>query len=228
MQINADLTRSAHVRGAELEWVPSPLAGVERRMLERDGAEVARATSIVRYAPGSAFSAHVHGGGEEFLVLDGIFSDEHGDYPAGSYVRNPVGSTHTPSSTAGCTILVKLHWMHADDQAPIHLSWLDEAGWRAGDNGICHLDAPGFRGEENRFVKIRPGQHLDLESGRGGIEVFVLAGHGHVDAADLHTWDWVRSPRDRSLRLTATSELMLFLKSGHLDTPPPLPGKAHA
>ena len=74
------------------------MAGVERRMLDRIGDEVARATSIVRYAAGSRFSPHTHGGGEEFLVLDGVFQDEHGDYPAGSYVRNPPTSRHTPGS----------------------------------------------------------------------------------------------------------------------------------
>ncbi len=85
------------------------MSGVERKMLDRVGDEVARATSIVRYAPNSHFSAHAHGGGEEFLVLEGVFSDEHGDYPPGTYVRNPVGSCHTPRSDGGCTLFVKLH-----------------------------------------------------------------------------------------------------------------------
>src|SRR5580704_18221339 len=89
MELNADFSRRAAVHAASLPWVPSPMAGVERRMLDRIGDEVARATSIVRYAPGSHFSPHTHDGGEEFLVLDGVFQDEHGDYPAGSYVRNP-------------------------------------------------------------------------------------------------------------------------------------------
>ncbi|GAL13613.1 hypothetical protein JCM19233_4618 [Vibrio astriarenae] len=51
--------------------------------LDRVGGEVARATSIVRYKPNSAFSPHTHDGGEEFFVLEGVFSDEHGDYPQG-------------------------------------------------------------------------------------------------------------------------------------------------
>ena len=99
MELNADFSQRAVVHAARLPWVASPMAGVERRMLDRIGAEVARATSIVRYAPQSRFSPHVHGGGEEFLVLDGVFQDEHGDYPAGSYVRNPPTSRHTPGSS---------------------------------------------------------------------------------------------------------------------------------
>ena len=96
MQLNADFTQRAAMHGTRLPWTPSPIAGVDRRMLERIGGEVARATSIVRYAPNSHFSAHTHEGGEEFLVLEGVFSDEHGDFPAGSYVRNPPTSRHAP------------------------------------------------------------------------------------------------------------------------------------
>src|SRR5689334_6703944 len=108
MEINADFSRAAVVHAARLLWVASPMVGVDRRMLDRIGEEVARATSIVRYAAGSRFSPHTHGGGEEFLVLDGVFQDEHGDYPAGSYVRNPPTSRHTPGSAPGCVLFVKL------------------------------------------------------------------------------------------------------------------------
>src|SRR6516162_5700894 len=73
MEINADFSKRAAVHAARLPWIPSPIKGVDRRMLDRIGDEVARATSIVRYAPHSHFSPHTHGGGEEFLVLDGVF-----------------------------------------------------------------------------------------------------------------------------------------------------------
>ena len=96
MEINSDFARRAVVHAAALPWVASPIAGVERRMLDRVGDEVARATTIVRYAPESLFSPHVHSGGEEFFVLEGVFQDEHGDFPAGSYIRNPPQSRHTP------------------------------------------------------------------------------------------------------------------------------------
>ena len=116
MELNADFSQRAAVHAARLAWSPSPMIGVERRMLDRVGDEVARATSIVRYAPQSRFSAHTHGGGEEFLVLEGVFQDEHGDYPAGSYVRNPPASSHTPGSELGCVIFVKLWQFEPDDR----------------------------------------------------------------------------------------------------------------
>ena len=107
MNLNSDFGARAAVHAARLDWTPSPIPGVDRRMLDRIGDEVARATSIVRYAPHSHFSPHTHGGGEEFLVLDGVFQDEHADYPPGTYVRNPPTSRHTPGSEPGCTLFVK-------------------------------------------------------------------------------------------------------------------------
>jgi len=92
------------------------MAGVERWMLDRIGDEVARATSIVRYAANARFSAHTHGGGEEFLVLAGSFHDAHGDYLEGAYVRNPIGTSHAPwAGPEGAVLFVKLHQFAAED-----------------------------------------------------------------------------------------------------------------
>ncbi|ONG59139.1 cupin [Pseudoroseomonas deserti] len=119
MRLNHDLTRPVIVNAAELDWVPSPAAGVDRRMLFRVGGEVARATSIVRYAPGSAFPRHTHSGGEEILVLEGTFQDEHGDYPAGCYFRNPPGTSHVPAARDGCVIFVRLWQYRQGDQTQV-------------------------------------------------------------------------------------------------------------
>src|ERR671911_558969 len=105
MKINADPSERAVVYSEDLPWVDSPLPGVQRRMLER--------------------------GGEEFLVLDGVFSDEHGDFGPGMYVRNPPGSRHTPRSGPGCTILVKLRQMDPDDQAHVSID-TTTAPWQPG------------------------------------------------------------------------------------------------
>src|SRR5258707_7529147 len=149
MRINADFTKRASVHAGESEWVKSLMPGVERRMLDRVGDEVARATSIVRYAPGTAFSPHSHLGGEEFFVLDGIFQDERGDYPAGSYVRNPPTSRHTPRSQAGCTIFVKLFQFDPADCAHVNFDTrLVEAVAPAGRQGV-RLIPPFYDGRED-------------------------------------------------------------------------------
>jgi anti-sigma factor ChrR (cupin superfamily) len=116
MNLNGDWCQPVALQSAELPWEASPSPGVERRLLERIGDEVARATSVVRYSAGSRFARHGHGGGEEIFVLEGTFGDDQGLYPAGTYLRNPPGSAHAPFSESGCTLLVKLQQMHPDDQ----------------------------------------------------------------------------------------------------------------
>lgn len=90
-------------------------------MLDRIGDEKARATSMVFYASQSQFSAHTHDGGEGFLVLEGGFQDEHGDFPAGSYVRHPPTSSHTLGSENRCVILVKLWQFEPGDRTHLHI-----------------------------------------------------------------------------------------------------------
>ncbi len=115
MLIHPDHSQRALVDPATLAWIDSPLPGVSRRMLERNGVEQARATSIVRYAAGAGFDAHTHPQGEEILVLEGTFADEFGTYPAGTYLKNPPGSGHRPFSETGCTLFVKLRYIQPDD-----------------------------------------------------------------------------------------------------------------
>lgn len=133
MRINADFSLPVIDLPQQARFVPSPTAGVERRMLDRIGEEVARATTIVRYAPNASFPAHSHGGGEEFYVLEGLFLDEHGAYPKGFYVRNPIGSAHAPrSGPEGALLFVKLHQFEAADTAPVRIDTL-KAPARASD-----------------------------------------------------------------------------------------------
>ncbi len=109
MRLNADFDQRVVVTPEDYRWVDSPMAGVERMMLDRIGEEVAQATSLVRYAPNSTFPSHEHGGGEEILVLEGVFHDEHGAYPAGSWLRSPHRSQHTPfTGEEGALIYVKV------------------------------------------------------------------------------------------------------------------------
>lgn len=108
MNVNADFTLKAVMDTHALAWAQSPMAGVDRQPLDREGDEVARASSIVRYIAGSGYSAHTHGGGEEILVLEGVFSDEHGTYPQGTWIRSPRFSRHAPfTQSEGALIYVK-------------------------------------------------------------------------------------------------------------------------
>ncbi len=224
MNLNADFSQRAVVHAASLPWQPSPTKGVDRRMLDRIGEEVARATTIVRYAPNSRFPAHTHGGGEEFLVLDGVFQDEHGDFPAGSYVRNPPTSRHTPGSAEGCTIFVKLWQFEPGDRTEVRLgSGATPFHSASGRTGV--ETAPLFRDavEDVRLERWAPGSTIDLAP-QGGFELLVLEGAFTEGGESFGPQSWLRLPPGAPLHATAgDSGCKVWVKEGHLAAPLPAP-----
>jgi anti-sigma factor ChrR (cupin superfamily) len=226
MKIHADLSQRAVVNSEALPWVDSPMAGVQRRMLERDGEEVARATSIVRYAPGSYFSAHTHGGGEEFLVLEGVFSDEHGDFSPGTYVRNPVGSSHTPHSKDGATILVKLWQMDPKDQTQVTLD-THQAHWSPGlVDGLTVLPLHAYGTEQVALVKWAPGTQFQTHRHWGGEEIFVIEGTFADEHGVYPKGTWLRSPHGSVHTPFSEAGCLIYVKTGHLSTPVEMEGAA--
>ncbi len=217
MNLNADFSQRVVVHTDTVEWLISPMAGVHRRMLDRVGDEVARATTVVRYAPGSHFSPHAHTGGEEFVVLQGVFQDEHGDFPAGSYVRNPPTSRHTPGSDDGCVILVKLWQFDLADRTQIRtdtnsLEWKADSE-RAGVS-IQHLFQDVRETVQMEQWEAGASVSVDLP---GGGEFFVLEGTAHtgIDALRAHTW--LRIPCGGRLAAVAGPQgTRLWSKTGHL------------
>jgi ChrR Cupin-like domain len=217
MQLNADFTQRVAVHAAKLPWVPSPIAGVERRMLDRLGGEVARATSLVRYAPNSRFSPHTHDGGEEFLVLEGIFCDEHGDFPAGSYIRNPPTSQHTPGSQLGCTIFVKLWQFAVHDRTEVRIDTHARAFAGSPEEAGVEL-MPLFQDarEEVRLERWAPHSEIDRAL-PGGLELLLLEGGLTESGEGFQPQSWLRLPPGARLRATAAaSGCRLWVKLGHL------------
>jgi anti-sigma factor ChrR (cupin superfamily) len=217
VELNADFSRRAAVHAARLAWVPSPVAGVERRMLDRIGDEVARATSIVRYAPESRFSPHTHGGGEEFLVLDGTFQDERGDYPAGSYVRNPPTSHHRPGSKPGCILFVKLWQFDLGDRTPVRIDTATMAYVPASGRPGVEL-TPLFRDdrEDVRLERWAPGAGIALPI-PDGAEFLVLDGSFDEGEAHFAPQSWLRLPCRSALRAVAGPQgCAVWVKTGHL------------
>ncbi len=217
MKIAADFSKREIVHSSTLPWVASPMVGVDRRALDRVGGEVARATSIVRYAPGSAFSPHVHTGGEEFIVLDGVFQDEHGDFPVGSYIRNPPESSHTPSSEAGCVIMVKLWQFQPEDRTHVRLQ-MNAMGKVAMPEHTGIEITPLYKDdiEEVSLLHFYTDASLDI-SPLGGAELFVLEGdiREHQDQLTKHSW--ARLPINESISIKAGNNgAKIWLKTGHL------------
>ena len=225
MKINTDLSKRAVENANALPWVPSPLPGVDRRMLERDGDEVARVTTLVRYAPASRFTGHTHTGGEEYLVLEGTFSDHYGDFDAGTYVRNPVGSKHTPHSDHGAVILVKLWWMHPGDQAYVRIDTTREELWRPTDlPGVEAIALHDYQHETTAMYRLAGGAGLPAREAPGGEEFYVFEGACRDRDAAYETGSWVRSPPGaRAPALHSDTGCRLLVKRGHLLDPPPGP-----
>jgi len=226
MNLNADFSKRAAVHAASLPWIPSPMAGVDRRMLDRIGDEVARATSIVRYAPGSRFSPHTHDGGEEFLVLDGVFTDEHGDYPTGSYVRNPPTSRHTPGSRSGCVIFVKLWQFDLEDRTEVRLQTADLAFRpEPSRDGVGVLPLFQDARETVRLERWRPGAAVELAP-PAGTELLVLRGAFEKVGERFAAQSWLRLPAGVPLSAKAgDAGCDIWIKTGHLGsstTRPPM------
>jgi anti-sigma factor ChrR (cupin superfamily) len=224
MHLHNDLHQRVVLDTESLPWSASPAPGVERRCLDRAGGEVARATSIVRYAPGSRFASHGHGGGEEILVLDGVFADEHGRYASGTYLRNPAGSCHAPYSHQGCTLLVKLWQMHPADQGRVCIP-TNAAAWRPGlVPGLQVLPLHGFGSEQVALVRWQPGSRFPAHQHPGGEEIFVLAGVFADEQGTYPAGTWLRNPPGSRHAPCSAAGCTIWVKTGHL--PASLPPEA--
>ena len=216
MRIHADFTRRATVTPDQYAWVPSPMAGVERVMLDRVGEEKARATSLVRYAPDSHFPRHQHPGGEEILVLTGTFSDEHGDCPAGWYLRNPPGSSHQPFSTPGATILVKLWQMQPGDSHTVRIDTSAPDCWQQQEEGgeVCPLFSDDI--EQVCLKRLAPGQAVFTASANSA-ELLVLDGGVVLADQSYEQGSWLRLPEGDAANIAASAQgATVYLKTGHL------------
>jgi anti-sigma factor ChrR (cupin superfamily) len=217
-RVNADFSQRVVMATDEMPWIASPQAGVERRLLDRIGGEVARATSLVRYAAASTFPAHDHALGEEFLVLSGVFSDEHGDYPAGTYVRNPPLSRHSPRTAPGCTIFVKLRQMVPSETSRLVVD-TTRARWRpaeqAGQATLPLFQAPDGR-ESVALERLDAGMAQRELDCPGGEEIFILSGDLRDERGTYGAGTWIRNPAGFRRSLGSTSGTTYWVKRGHL------------
>ncbi|RTZ45869.1 cupin [Candidimonas sp. SYP-B2681] len=214
MLLNADLTIRTAIHAGRQNWVASPAKGVERRMLFRIGEEKARATSIVRYAAQSRFPWHMHPGGEEFMVLEGVFQDEGGDYPAGSYVRNPPGTRHTPASEAGCVIFVKLWQFRQDDlERVIYLPGKDDAQQK----GVNKATSIGLFNNTHEHVALKywpPESPFQIENPEG-LELLIVSGSFTDGQETFEPLSWLRLPPGMNLNAHAESGgCQVWMKAG--------------
>lgn len=197
-------------------WLASPSTGVWRIPLEREAAESGQITSLVRYDPNTHFQAHFHPNGEEIFVIDGVFQDEGGDYPAGTYIRNPPGSYHSPGSNTGCLLYVKLNMFPEEDNEIFRLD-THNASWQPGlENGISTLPLHGFKGEQTVMMKWQPDTSLPRHRHDGGEEVFILSGEFCDEQGEYEKGTWLRNPAGSTHQPSTRKGCLMLVKTGHL------------
>jgi anti-sigma factor ChrR (cupin superfamily) len=213
--LNMDFERKVVIDTERQDWERSPSGGVWRKPLAREEAERGHTTSLVRFDPGSSFSRHEHPLGEEILVLEGTFSDEHGDYGPGTYLRNPPGSGHSPFSREGCTLLVKLDQFAPDDTTPVRID-TRRARWLPGQGGLQVMPLHDFRGEHAALVKWPGGERFQPHTHVGGEEIFVLSGEFRDEFGRYPAGTWLRSPHMSRHHPFVDEETLIWVKVGHL------------
>lgn len=216
MNLHTDVNLKVTVNTANLPWMASPQQGVDRKMLELDGDEIARATSLVRYAPHSSFSSHTHELGEEFLVLEGVFQDEYGQYPAGTYVKNPPGSSHTPFTDTGCTLFVKLRYLDPSDVERVVIPTQTTTWYPGLVPGLNVMPLSNFGGTHTALVRWAPGTYFNPHRHFGGEEIFVIDGVFEDEHGRYPQGYWLRSPHMSSHKPYSVEGCTIWVKTGHL------------
>lgn len=211
--LNMDFTQSVTIDTAKQCWIESPKTGVWRKPLAREEAEQGHATSIVRYDPGASFAAHGHPQGEEILVLHGVFSDQTGDYPAGTYFRNPEGFRHAPFSHEGCMILVKLYQFQPDD-GKHRVIQTTSAPWQTVSESLEQLHLHQHRDEQVFMWRSREAVLIDLAAAQHGLEIYVIRGELSEGEQCFRAGTWLRRPR-ASGRTHLSADTLIWVKINH-------------
>ena len=226
--LNDDFTQTAIMRTAEMQWQASPSPSVWRKRLDLTGeTEAGRVTSVVRYDPNSAFPTHPHPDGEEIFVLEGVFSDEHGDYPAGTFILNPEGFRHAPFSKEGCVIFVKLRQYPGLNRKQMKID-TNVATWQATKfDGVemLSLYKEDAYPEDIHLTRFAAGTSVPEHVHRGGEEIFVLDGVFSDEAGDHAAGSWLRHPIGSRHSNWTADGCLIYVKTNHLlDAPAPRDG----
>ncbi len=216
--INMDFNQRVVIDTAAQSWTTSSHDGVWGKPLAREDAEQGHVTSLVRFDAGAGFASHNHPSGEEIFVLEGTFSDESGDYPAGSYFRNPEGYSHAPYSKNGCVLMVKLRQFQQGDNQHVHMD-TNNNDWFAGHGNLRVMPLHQFANESAALVYWPAGEPFLPHLHQGGEEIFVIRGEFIDEHGRYPAGSWIRSPHMSMHDPYVEEDTLIFVKVGHLGTP---------
>ncbi len=217
--IHGDLSVRARADTGRMEWTPSPSGTVWRKRVHRVGPpEAGQVTSVVRYQPASSFPTHDHPEGEEILVLDGVFSDEHGHWPKGTYLLNPEGFRHTPFSEPGCLLLVKLRQFPGRDRQHRVID-TEALVWEPGGRpGIAHK--PLYRqagySDRMRLERWEPDADAGALQHPHGLEIYVIEGELEDEEGRHPAGCWLRLPAGARQHPRSPTGCTLYVKEAGL------------
>ena len=216
--LNQNFHEKVVMQSSQFESVPSPCDGVIRTLLERsEDSEYAISTTLVEFQPDSRFDEHIHDHGEELFVIEGTFSDEYGDYPEGTYIRNPNGTKHSPFSKKGCKLFVKLRQFDNKDDKRIIIN-TNKQSWLPGlVKGLEVMPLHNFEHENTALVKWDKNTQFNFHQHFGGEEILVLNGTFYDEFGSYPKLTWIRNPHmSKHTPYTLDDGALIFVKTGHL------------
>jgi anti-sigma factor ChrR (cupin superfamily) len=216
-QINADMSKFVSMDTNSMKWQESPSGTVWRKRLHLVGpSEAGQVTSLVMYEANADFHAHAHPGGEEILVLGGTFSDERGDFTAGTYLLNPQGYEHTPFSKDGGVIFVKLKQYPGDSRSQIVVETQNKEWIESTVPGVSikMLYSEHNYPEEMSLQKWNKGASPGKLSYHDGAEILILKG-SIQDEFGLHReMSWLRYPAGAEHTPSSPEGCEIYIKRG--------------
>ncbi len=218
--INADLSEHVVVDTANMQWQSSPSGTVWRKPLYREGGEFGPVTSIVKYDAGGKFRTHSHPEGEEILVLSGEFCDDHGRYPAGTYLLNPDGTQHAPYSDQGCELFVRLRQYDGADRKQVRID-THSGEWHPGvmqGLSVLPLYSQSNYPENIALVRWQPETYFHEHVHPGGEEILVLEGKFEDEHGEYSQGTWIRGPHMSKHKPYSKEGCLIYVKVGGLPT----------
>jgi len=185
--------------------------GITKVILEGELENSEQTSSIIEYSPNTQLQIWSHPFGEEIFVLEGIFSNKNGDYPAGTYIRNSSMISDKSFSKKGCKIFIKSNQTNSIDNTQIVID-TNISKWLKGYGNLEVI--PLY--ENTALVKWPKSEKFVQHSHYGGEEIFVLKGEFIDEHGRYPKGTWLRSPHLSTHFPFVEEETIIFVKTGHL------------